>query len=84
MPRRGWIDRVEDAARRILFRRADHIVVETETARRRLAHRVGIDRARIWVIPNNPNVLLERLLEPPERADGRFNILAGRPAFSLW
>jgi glycosyltransferase involved in cell wall biosynthesis len=59
----------------MLFRRGDHIVVETETARRRLAHRLGIDRALISVIPNSPNPLLKRLQEPPAWVDGPFNLL---------
>jgi glycosyltransferase involved in cell wall biosynthesis len=82
MPGRGLMDRIGDAGRRTLFRRADHVIVETETARRRLAHRLGIDRARISVIPNSPNLLLERLPEAPVRAEGRFNILI--PSAYYW
>jgi glycosyltransferase involved in cell wall biosynthesis len=82
MPRRGLMDKIGDAARRTLFRRADHIVVETETARRRLADRLGIDGARISVIPNSPNPLLKQLLEPPFRADGPFNFLI--PSAYYW
>lgn len=72
MPAGGVMDTVGDAVRRMLLRRADHLVVETETARRRLAHRLDIDRARISVIPNSPNPLLER------RGERR-----GRPAFTI-
>jgi ubiquinone/menaquinone biosynthesis C-methylase UbiE/glycosyltransferase involved in cell wall biosynthesis len=82
MPRKSLADEIGDAARRMLFRRANHIVVETETARQRLAHWLGIDRARISVIPNSPNPLLERLPEPPARADGPFNILI--PSAYYW
>jgi glycosyltransferase involved in cell wall biosynthesis len=82
MPRMGLKDKIGNAARRILFRRADHIVVETETARRRLADRLGIDRAGISVIPNSPNPLLERLPEQPSRAEEPFKILI--PSAYYW
>jgi glycosyltransferase involved in cell wall biosynthesis len=82
MPRRGVMDKIGDRARRTLFRRADHIVVETETARRLLAHRLGIDRARISVIPNSPNPLLEQLPELPVPDDGSFNCLI--PSAYYW
>jgi glycosyltransferase involved in cell wall biosynthesis len=81
-PRRDLIEKMGDPARCMLFRRADHIVVETETARRRLADRLSIDRARISVIPNSPNPLLERLPEQPAWAEERFNILI--PSAYYW
>jgi SAM-dependent methyltransferase/glycosyltransferase involved in cell wall biosynthesis len=82
MPGKGLMEKVGDAARRMLFQRAGHIVVETETARQRLAHWLGIDRARISVIPNSPNPLLERLPEQPPRTEGPFNILI--PSLYYW
>lgn len=42
------------------LRRADHLVVETETVRRRLARKLGIASERISVIGNSLNPLLAR------------------------
>jgi 2-polyprenyl-3-methyl-5-hydroxy-6-metoxy-1,4-benzoquinol methylase/glycosyltransferase involved in cell wall biosynthesis len=55
--RRG-MERLRDALQRVALRRSDHLVVETHTVRRRLAERLGIDPARISVIPNGVNPLI--------------------------
>jgi glycosyltransferase involved in cell wall biosynthesis len=55
--------RLADWVRCILLRRADHIVVETETVRQRLAPRLGIELKRISVIGNSINPMLERHIE---------------------
>jgi predicted glycoside hydrolase/deacetylase ChbG (UPF0249 family)/glycosyltransferase involved in cell wall biosynthesis len=81
MPQVGLYGRLVDAMRCAVFSRADHFVVETQTAANRLARRLKIDPARISVIPNSPNPLLGRPLEPPERT-GRFGILV--PSAYYW
>jgi SAM-dependent methyltransferase/glycosyltransferase involved in cell wall biosynthesis len=55
--RRG-MERLWDALQRAALRRADHLVVETHTVRSRLAERLGIDPARISVIPNGVNPVI--------------------------
>lgn len=74
LPRRSLKDRMGDMLRSIVFRRADHIVVETETARQRFAERVGFELDRIHVIPNAPNQLLRRLPETQRGSGDRFTI----------
>jgi glycosyltransferase involved in cell wall biosynthesis len=54
----GFFDRVVDWLRCVLLRRADHLVVETETVRKRLARRLGIGDERISVIRNGVNPYL--------------------------
>jgi glycosyltransferase involved in cell wall biosynthesis len=61
--------------RRILLRKADHLVVETQTVRLRLAQRLGINGARISVIGNSVNPVLSRLICNESRPDDRFGIL---------
>ena len=51
-------EKLADQMRGFLFRRASHLVVETETVRRRLASRAGIDASRISVIGNSVNPVL--------------------------
>jgi glycosyltransferase involved in cell wall biosynthesis len=60
MPRAALKDRLGDWLRCRLFRRADHLVTETETARQRLAQRLDVPLSRISVIPNSVNPLLKR------------------------
>ena len=57
------------------FRKADHLVVETETVRQRLAQRLGIGDQQIWVIGNSLNPLLakHKPVKPP--VDGKFRLL---------
>lgn len=56
------------------FRRAEHIVVETETVKTRLSDRLGIDKTRISVIGNSVNPLF--VAAPfPNISDQRFSIL---------
>ncbi|MBX9761215.1 MAG: glycosyltransferase family 4 protein [Beijerinckiaceae bacterium] len=74
MPARTMMNRLADLARGIVFRRADFIVVETETARQRFAERVGFDLERIHVIPNAPNLLLRRVAEHPRDFGAPFTI----------
>ncbi len=74
-PRSSLKDRAGDKMRSHLFRRADGLVVETETARQRLARRLNIEASQIFVIPNSPNPLLQRLPDDPARQSGRFVIL---------
>ena len=64
MPKPSLINRVADVMRRHAFRSADHLVVETATARERVARRLGIDSARVSVISNSRNPLLQRLPDP--------------------
>jgi predicted glycoside hydrolase/deacetylase ChbG (UPF0249 family)/glycosyltransferase involved in cell wall biosynthesis len=74
MLRVGLYGRLANAMKCAVLSRADHLVVETQTARNRLARRLKIDAARISVIPNSLNPLLGRSLQPTE-GDGRFGIL---------
>ena len=55
---RSRSERLADQMRAFLFRRSSHLVVETETVRRRLASRAGIDARRISVIGNSVNPVL--------------------------
>lgn len=49
-----------------IFRRADHVVVETNTVKERLSHRLGISESKISVIRNSVNpLLLGRRRETP-------------------
>lgn len=69
------IERVADFIKLLLLRRADHIVVETETVRQRLATRLGIDPSSISVIGNSVNPLLDRHPPAPVPESGRFGVL---------
>lgn len=60
LPPATYSTRLLDWVRCILLRRADHIVVETEIVRQRLAPRLRIDAKRISVIGNSINPMLER------------------------
>lgn len=68
-------DKISDWVRCRLFRRADYLVVETETARQRLAVRLSIPSSRIFVVPNSPNPLLRRLPDRSPQPGDRFVIL---------
>ncbi len=72
--RRG-IDRLSDWLRCVALRRSDHLVVETQTVRRRLADRLGIDPARISVIPNSVNPIIAEHSKDESGQDGRFAFL---------
>jgi glycosyltransferase involved in cell wall biosynthesis len=72
--RRG-IQRLTDWLMRISLRQSDHIVVETQTVRRRLAERVGIDAAKISVIPNSVNPIIMKYASGESRPDKRFAFL---------
>ena len=82
MPKASLINCAADVARRHSFRSADHLVVETATARERVAARLGIDFARVSVISNSRNPLLERLPDPEARAKPIFAILI--PSAYYW
>jgi hypothetical protein len=82
MPRATIVNRFGDMLRRALFRRAGHLVVETETARQLLAHRLDIPLARISVIPNSFNPLLVRTPEMETPPPGPFGILI--PSAYYW
>ena len=60
MPSAQFVVRAADRVREATFRRADHLVVETQTASERLSERLGVDPGRISVVPNSPNPLLKR------------------------
>lgn len=75
MPRETVTDRLGNELRAALFRRADHIVVETAVAKMRFADRVGFAPERISIIPNGPNPLLQRLPEPEANTAPPFVIL---------
>ena len=82
MPRATFVNRFGDLLRRVLFRRAGHLVVETETARQLLARRLDIPLARISVIPNSLNPLLVRTPEMEIPPPGVFGILV--PSAYYW
>ncbi len=67
-------DKIGDWVRSRLFRQADCLVVETETTRQRLAVRLSISPARIFVVPNSPNPLLHRLPDNDSLAGNRYVI----------
>lgn len=73
-------DRVLDWLRCVSLRRADHLIVETQTVQRRLSARIGVPIDRISVIENSVNPRLRRL--KPERADGRFRIFVPSAYYS--
>jgi glycosyltransferase involved in cell wall biosynthesis len=75
MRRETVTDRLGNELRAMLFRRADHIVVETAVAKMRFADRVGFDPERISIIPNGPNPMLHRLPEPSTNTATPFIIL---------
>ena len=82
MPKLSLINRAADLARRYSFRSADHVVVETATARERVSRRLGIDSARVSVISNSRNPLLRRLPDPEGRTRRIFAILI--PSAYYW
>jgi glycosyltransferase involved in cell wall biosynthesis len=82
MPQETFKDRIGDRLRCKLFRRADHLVVETETARVRLARRLGIPLSRVSVVPNSFNPLLERIADIDTRPPATFAVLI--PSAYYW
>ena len=82
MPKLSLINRAADVVRRHSFRSADHLVVETATARERVARRIGIDIARVSVISNSCNPLLQRLPDPEDKTRRIFSILI--PSAYYW
>jgi hypothetical protein len=82
MPKASLIDRAADVVRRHSFRSADHLVVETATARERVARRLGIDIARVSVISNSRNPLLQHLPDPEGGTRPIFAILI--PSAYYW
>lgn len=64
-----------DPVRAILFRRATHLVVETETVRKRVVEKLGIDRDRITVIGNCVNPVLAQIEPAPTLSQTTFGIL---------
>jgi glycosyltransferase involved in cell wall biosynthesis len=82
MPRATLKDRLGDWLRCTLLRRADHLVTETETARQRLGRRLGVPLARISVIPNGVNPLLERPADLDAPRPGPFAVLI--PSAFYW
>jgi len=82
MPKLSLINRAADVVRRHSFRCADHLVVETATARERVARRLKIDIARISVISNSRNPLLQRLPDPEGKTRRIFSILI--PSAYYW
>jgi glycosyltransferase involved in cell wall biosynthesis len=68
------MERLTDPLRVAAFRRADHLVVETETIRGRVARRLAIEPAAISVVGNGVNPILEAFAAVPPPS-GRFAIL---------
>lgn len=64
-----------DTIKRFLVRRANHFVVETETARCRLATRLNIRSNRISVIANSLNPQLSKYTPQPYSRQGVFKVL---------
>ena len=73
--KRSSSDRVTNRIRAFLFGRANHLVVETETVRQRLASRTGIDASKISVIGNSVNPVLLTFEPLAAPATGPFVIL---------
>jgi glycosyltransferase involved in cell wall biosynthesis len=67
--------RFRDWLQCVLFRRAFHLVVETQTVRTRLVERLGINSAKISVIGNSINPLYKRRAESTAPTGCRFGIL---------
>lgn len=65
LPFPGLKARLADRVRRHLLRRADHLVVETESFKARTAAAIGFDPARIHVVRNAVNPVLERFPRTP-------------------
>ena len=82
MPKPSLINRAADVVRCQSFRNADHLVVETATARERVARRLGIDIGRVSVISNSRNPLLQRLPDPEGKTRRIFSILI--PSAYYW
>lgn len=76
------IHQVIDYFQKRAFRKADHLVVETETARVRLLPYLSIDPSRISVVGNCPNLLLERLTDDPQQSESQFVILVPSAHYS--
>ena len=73
--RTGLIYQGVDYFQRRSFCEADHLVVETETARARLSRYLSIEPTRISVVGNCPNLLLQRLSNDADQSNSRFDIL---------
>jgi len=73
--------RLAEAGWAHLFKRSDHFVVETTTARRRLASRLGICETVIDVIPNGVNPLLSTIKTTPRDPTGPARILVPAAAY---
>jgi glycosyltransferase involved in cell wall biosynthesis len=69
------VERLGDWLRCVMLRQADHLVVETQTVRDRLARRLRIDPTQISVIGNSVNPLLVRHAEAASTPLGSFNFL---------
>jgi glycosyltransferase involved in cell wall biosynthesis len=82
MPPASLKDWLRRRIRIALFRRADHIVTETETARQRLAATAKIPLERISVVPNSYNPLLSSARATPPPASAPFSILT--PSAHYW
>jgi len=66
---------IGNETRKLLLRQADHIVVETETVRSRLSHRISYPARRISVVGNAINPLLEGLAVKTVSKSVSFRIL---------
>jgi len=75
LARPSLFERFRDWLQRNALRRSDHLVVQTETVRRRLAHLLNIDPHRISVIGNCVNPVLTRHAKGEAPASGRFGFL---------
>jgi SAM-dependent methyltransferase/glycosyltransferase involved in cell wall biosynthesis len=72
--RRG-LDRFSDWLRCVTVRQSDHVVVETQTVRTKLAQRLAIDPAKISVIPNSVNPIIMQYVDDEGFPDKRFAFL---------
>lgn len=67
--------RMRDWLQGVMFRQADHLVVETETVRARLSRCLGIPLSKISVIGNSVNPLLLRDAAADDAPPGGFGFL---------
>jgi glycosyltransferase involved in cell wall biosynthesis len=74
LPRHTRTSALVDSWRRAQFRRADHIVVETETVRKRLARAIDVGAEKISVVGNAVNPFLMSGKLDPAVSNGVYKI----------
>jgi glycosyltransferase involved in cell wall biosynthesis len=75
LPANSFLTRLANALRCNVLSRADRLVVETETARERLARCLGFDPEKISVVPNGVNPQLSKLPNAETRHQAVHGIL---------